>query len=289
MNPLRNSDLNPEENLLKKEENRASHEIGGFRIHDSLREVRRIADLDQAAFQNELPLIHHIFSDFANQREQFDEMDMSALISLHDKIQQWAGHEEQLLNNIEMITSAVHPSPEAFWKDLALKLEQNPQLTQIEVPGYGTFQRSLLENLIKLQIYPAPQNLFVIDAKCHKLLNNYNNKEELSALQRHLIAGRNDLIAEDLKESDATRLDCYGRSALQWAIILEDVDRIKELLQAGIPLTYDIFQEMATTENLEILTVLHAHAVHAVNAGDPNAVTALLALGANINQEDYNG
>lgn len=306
MNPVNDSDLNPEvSKVLQNRGNLAPPEQGQFRIHDTLREVHRIANLDQVTFQNELPLIHALFSNFTGEREQINETALRDLVSLRVKVQQWAGNEERLLQKIETITSplqASHPSREKFWKDISLKLDQNPQLTDIEVPGYGTFERSFLENLTRLEIHPDPQNLSALAAKKLSFLQNYENKEEIPALHRHIIEGRDEQIAEDLKGSDISKLDSNEKSALVWAIILGDANRVKQLLQAGAQ-QEGLLHEVVTRDKLEILTVLHAlgsdmnqvdntgaTALHdAVACSNIKMVLKLIELGAEVKSSSNDG
>lgn len=172
--------------------------------------------------------------------------------------------------------SPLAKSPEAFWKKLAEDLLNNPRFSEIEIPGQGTFQREMLKHLFRLEIHVAPQKLHSLVKKLEEtgIFLAYFKLEDFPPLHKYVIAGREEGIAEEIKNtSDVNATDSEGYSALQWASLLGENSAVKSLLQAGAKInvgTTPAVHQAALTGNLE-------------------GVTLLLASGADINQRDSAG
>ncbi len=229
--------------------------------------VQYMAALPQGEFNKNLSditkSINFIYSQCKAKRETLDATQMASLAIIQEKLQRAAGSDSHAVKRAAReihalgvgFKVALHKnvpreavyklsseqlkimSTRDFWECM-VDVVKDPKIEHIDVEGQGRFSRQQLETLVHLEVSTAPSKLRKFVEKLSKTLLFVNdcNESNYSLLHQHIIAGRKDLIEEDLRNIQVDTPDKNGLTALQWASFLGDVSIAKTLIQAGADL-----------------------------------------------------
>ncbi|MBS0636878.1 MAG: ankyrin repeat domain-containing protein, partial [Verrucomicrobia bacterium] len=120
-----------------------------------------------------------------------------------------------------------------FLSHISELFKEKPELTGVVIQGQGYFSRNQLELLVDLDASRDPRTLRDFFTKLKHRFCWSDLHETYPLLHLHVIAGRSDLVAADLKNGSVNECDKTGLSALHWACYFGDQDVVTELIANG--------------------------------------------------------